>query len=130
MSTPAIEGWFTTGPEPALLASACTECGNLAFPAEREFCKNPACSGESFETRELSRRGTVWSCTDAQYQPLAPYIPAAAPYVPFALAAVELPEGLVILVQRLNGFGVNDVHVGAPVELTVEPAGPNEAGGR
>ncbi|HEY9563368.1 MAG TPA: OB-fold domain-containing protein [Nocardioides sp.] len=128
MSTPAIEGWFTTGPEPALLASACTECGNLAFPAEREFCKNPACSGESFETRELSRRGTVWSYTDAQYQPPAPYIPAADPYVPFALAAVELPEGLVILGQLANGFGVNDVKVGSPVELIVETAWTDEDG--
>ena len=30
--TPAIEGWFTTGAEPALLASRCTTCGSVFFP--------------------------------------------------------------------------------------------------
>lgn len=128
MTTPAIEGWFTTGPEPALLASSCTECGNIAFPPERDFCKNPACPGEAFEARELSRQGTVWSYTDAQYQPPAPYIPAADPYVPFALAAVELPEGLVVLGQLATGFTVADVKVGSPVELVVETAWSGDDG--
>ncbi|MDN5896486.1 MAG: OB-fold domain-containing protein [Nocardioides sp.] len=120
MTTPAIEGWFTTGPEPALLASSCTECGNVAFPRETGFCKNPVCSGETFDEVELSRRGRVWSYTDAQYQPPAPYIPTSDPYVPFALAAVELPEGLVVLGQLATGHGVDDVSVGSEVQLVVE----------
>lgn len=120
MTTPAIEGWFTTGPEPALLGSSCNDCGNIAFPRETSFCKNPACAGEAFDEVELSRRGKVWSYTDAQYQPPAPYIPAEDPYVPFALAAVELPEGLVVLGQLARGFGVADVQVGSEVELVVE----------
>ena len=66
-STPAIEGWFTTGPEPALVGSRCTGCGNVAFPRETTYCKNPACNGEDFADVELSRRGHVWSYTDAQY---------------------------------------------------------------
>src|SRR3546814_16493531 len=102
MSTPAIEGWFTTGPEPALLASACTECGNLAFPAEREFCKNPACSGESLETRELSRRGPVWSYTHAPSHPPAPYIPAADPYAPPTLAPVALDRKYGVWAKRVT----------------------------
>ena len=67
-----------------------------------------------------SRRGVVWSYTDAQYQPPAPYV-AADPYVPFALAAVTLPEGLVVLGQVADGFGVADLRVGSEVELVVEP---------
>ncbi|KRF12672.1 Zn-ribbon domain-containing OB-fold protein [Nocardioides sp. Soil796] len=130
MTTPAIEGWFTTGHEPALLGSTCTECGNIAFPPERDFCRNPACAGETFELSELSRRGTVWSYTDAQYQPPSPYIPASEPYVPFALAAVELPEGLVVLGQLASGFGVADVRVGSPVELVVETVYSDEVGER
>ena len=41
----------------------------------------------------LSRRGTIWSYTDARYQPPPPYVPPPGDYEPFALAAVELDEG-------------------------------------
>lgn len=120
MATPAIAGWFRTEPEPALLGSRCTDCGTVAFPKARGFCGNPACSGETFEEQPLSRRGTVWSYTDAQYQPPPPYIPTTDPYVPFALAAVELAEGLVVLGQVADGYGVSDLRVGAAVEMVVE----------
>ena len=62
----------------------------------------------------------VWSYTDARYQPPPPYVPATEPYEPFALAAVELPEGLVVLGQVAQGYAVADLHVGAEVELVVE----------
>ena len=128
--TPAIKGWFTSGPTPALLASRCTTCGSVFFPRMEGFCRNPACQGEEFEVTELSRRGRVWSYTDAQYQPPPPYIPAADPYVPFALAAVELPEGLVVLGQLADGYGVTDVSVGTEVELVVETLYADESGAR
>jgi uncharacterized OB-fold protein len=129
-ATPVIEGWFTTGPEPALLASRCTTCSAVFFPRTEGFCRNPACDGEEFEVTELSRRGTVWSYTDAQYQPPPPYVPASDPYVPFALAAVELPEGLVVLGQLAEGYGVEDVRVGTEVELVVETLHTDETGER
>lgn len=121
-ATPAIEGWFTTGPEPALTGSRCTTCTTVYFPpvGDGAFCRNPACDGEAFASTELARRGRVWSYTDAQYQPPAPYVPASDPYEPFALAAVELPEGLVVLGQVAQGYGVADLRVGAEVELVVE----------
>ncbi|GAA4823117.1 MULTISPECIES: Zn-ribbon domain-containing OB-fold protein [Tomitella] len=125
---PAVAGWFTTGPEPALVGTKCTACGNIAFPRETTFCKNPACSGEDFDDVELSRRGTVWSYTDAQYQPPEPFIPATDPYVPFALAAVELSEGLVVMGQVADGYGVDDLTVGAEVELVVEPLYTDDEG--
>jgi uncharacterized OB-fold protein len=130
MATPAIEGWFTTGPEPALLGSRCTTCGTVFFPRAEGFCRNPACAGESFEELPLSRRGRVWSYTDAQYQPPAPYLPASDPYQPFALAAVELPEGLVVLGQVAEGYGVTDLSVGAEVELVVERLYTDDSGDR
>lgn len=120
---PAVEGWFTTGPEPALLGSRCESCSSTFFPPvapEASFCRNPACSGETFASAALSRRGRVWSYTDAQYQPPAPYIPVTDPFEPFALAAVELPEGIVVLGQVAAGFGVDDLTVGDEVELVVE----------
>ena len=129
-ATPVIEGWFTAGPEPALVASRCTTCGSVFFPPTQAFCRNPVCQGEEFAPTELSRRGTVWSYTDAQYQPPAPYVPTGTPYVPFALAAVELPEGIVVLGQLADGYGVGDVHVGSEVELVVETLYADESGDR
>jgi uncharacterized OB-fold protein len=74
------------------------------------------------ETVPLSRTGRVWSYTDAQYQPPPPYVSPSDPFQPFAIAAVELTqERIVVLGQVATGFGVGDLHVGAPVELAVEP---------
>jgi uncharacterized OB-fold protein len=133
-TTPAVEGWFTTGEQPRLLAARCTTCSDLVFPpppAEAAtFCRNPRCAGEETETVELSARGRVWSYTDAQYQPPAPYIAASDPYQPFALAAVELPEGLVVLGQVAEGFGVADLTVGDEVELVVETLHTDDTGER
>jgi uncharacterized OB-fold protein len=127
-ATPAIEGWFTTGAQPALVGTRCTSCATVFFPRAEGFCRNPACRGEVFEDVELSRRGRIWSYTDAQYQPPPPYVPRTDPYVPFALAAVELPEGLVVLGQVADGYGVADLSVGAEVELVVETLYTDDAG--
>jgi uncharacterized OB-fold protein len=129
-ATPAIDGWFTTGPDPALVGTRCTTCGTVFFPRASGFCTNPACAGEAFEDVELSRRGTIWSYTDAQYQPPPPYLPSSDPYVPFALAAVELAEGLVVLGQVAQGYGVSDLRVGAEAELVVETLYTDETGER
>ncbi len=72
----------------------------------------------------------MWSYTDAQYQPPAPYVPTTDPFEPFALAAVELPEGLVVLGQVAHGFGVADLTLGAEVELVVEALYEDESGER
>jgi uncharacterized OB-fold protein len=118
---PAIEGWFTTGESPALIGNRCTSCGTVFFPKASNFCRNPDCDGEAFEDTELSRFGTVWSYTDAQYEPPPPYIPRTEPYEPFALAAVELAaEQMVILGQVADGYGIADLAVGTKVELVVE----------
>jgi uncharacterized OB-fold protein len=133
-SSPAVDGWFTAGAEPALIGSRCTTCGATFFPrlpsGAHGFCRNPACAGEEFEDAELSRRGRVWSYTDAQYQPPPPYVSATDPYEPFAIAAVELPEGLVVLGQVAAGFGVGDLEVGREVELVVETLYTDDTGER
>ena len=129
-ATPAIEGWFTTGATPALLATRCTTCRSVFFPPAEGFCRNPACTGTGVERVELSRQGTVWSYTDARYQPPPPYLPPGDEHTPFALAAVELPEGLVVLGQVADGYGVDDLTVGAHVELVVERLYTDETGER
>ena len=122
--TPALgaEGWFTDdGGSPTLIGNKCTACGTVFVPASAYFCRNPDCRGREFEPTPLSRQGTVWSYTDAQYQPPPPYVATSDPYAPFAVAAVELAaEGMVVMGQLASGYGVNDVKVGSPVELVVE----------
>ena len=121
-SVPAVEGWFTTSGAPHLLGTRCTACGTVFFPRAEGFCRNPECRGRTFDDVELSRTGKVWSYTDAQYQPPAPYIPPTDEHEPFALAAVELAEEqIVVLGQVAKGYGVDDLSVGAEVELVVEP---------
>jgi len=118
---PAIDGWFTTDDEPALLGNRCTTCGTVFFPKASFFCRNPACAGEEFEETKLSRFGRIWSFTDAQYQPPPPYIPRSEDYQPFAIAAVELAdEQMVVLGQVADGYTVADLQVGQQVELVVE----------
>ena len=118
---PAVEGWFTLDEEaPALLGSRCTSCGNFAFPKETFFCRNPECRGKEFAETELSRTGTVWSYTDACYQPPKPY-EASDPYVPFAIAAVALAaEKMVVMGQVVPGVGVEELNIGAEVELVLD----------
>ena len=97
---------------------------------EGGFCRNPVCNSEAFDEVELSRRGRVWSYTDAQYQPPPPYVPPTDPFEPFALAAVELPEGLVVLGQVAAGYGVTDLRVGQEAELVVETLYTDDEGER
>jgi uncharacterized OB-fold protein len=116
------EGWFDENDgEAALVGTRCTTCGTVFFPPAAYYCRNPECDGTDFESARLSRTGTVWSYTDARYQPPPPYVPTTDPYEPFALAAVELgPEGMVVLGQIADGYSVDDLRVGANVELVVE----------
>jgi uncharacterized protein len=118
---PALEGWFTLDEDaPALLGSRCATCGTYAFPAETHFCSNPRCVSSEFESVELSRHGRVWSYTDARYQPPPPYV-AAEPYVPFAIAAVELArEKMIVMGQVVPGVSVEDLTVGDDVELVLD----------
>ena len=116
---PVVEGFFDPS-VPALLGTRCTECATVFFPAERSWCRNPRCESTTFDEVELSRQGTVWSFTDAQYQPPPPYV-SADPYVPFAIVAVELAaEGIVVLGQAADGVTVADLAVGGRVELVTE----------
>lgn len=116
------EGWFTVdAAEPALLGQRCTTCGTYAFPKADYGCPNPACAGLEFSEVPLSRRGTVWSYTDARYPPPAPFVIPTDEHVPFCIAAVALAEeGLVVMGQMVAGVTVDDLQVGQPVELVVD----------
>lgn len=116
------EGWFTPdADEPTLLGQRCTTCGTYAFPKADFGCPNPACTGLEFTETPLSRRGTVWSYTDAQYQPPAPYVVPGDTHEPFCIAAVHLEaEGLTVMGQVVAGVGIDDLQVGTEMELVVD----------
>ena len=117
----AIDGWYSLdGDKPHLIGTKCKSCGTYYFPKQTHFCKNPDCDSTEFEEVELSRTGKVWSYTDAQYQPPEPFV-APDPYVPYAIAAVQLEkEQMIILGQAATGVSVEDMTVGQEVELVLE----------
>ncbi len=89
---PAVDGLFTMNLEaPRLLGTQCRACGTYFFPAEKTFCRNPACDRADLQEVELSRTGKVWSYTSASDQPPPPFV-AKEPFEPFAIAAVELEK--------------------------------------
>src|SRR5699024_5017025 len=100
-SVPALgaSGWFTPdSDEPTLIGQRCTTCGTYVFPKADHGCPNPACTGVEFDEVPLSRRGRVWSYTDARYQPPAPYVVPTDEHEPFCIAAVHLEaEGLTVM---------------------------------
>jgi len=119
---PAVQGWLNVDPaHPRLIGTRCTSCGSVFFPRESVRCRNPSCGSRTLEETELSPRGKLWSYTNAGYQPPAPYVPRTDPFVPFAIAAVELEaEKMVILGQVVEGVGVSDLKVGMEMELALD----------
>jgi uncharacterized protein len=116
----ALEGWYTLDEAPQLIGSRCCSCGSYFFPRLSSFCRNPDCDSSSFEEVRLSRSGRIWSYTNACYQPPPPYV-ASQPFVPFAIAAVELErERLIVLGQMATGVDVAQLRVGMPVALVLE----------
>lgn len=118
---PVLEGWFTADRErPHLLGTRCTSCGTVYFPRQKQFCRNPGCEGEQFDEVPLSRTGRLWSYTNACYKPPEPFV-AAEPFVPFAIAAVELEaEKMIVLGQVVAGVGVEQLEVGMTMELVLD----------
>ncbi len=120
----AIDGWFATDPSTEgagkthLIGGKCPECGTYVFPPRENNCPNPACTSDTLESVALSTRGKLWSYTENRYPPPAPY-PAADPFEPFAIAAVELAaEGIIVLGKVVEGTLAADLKVGMEMELT------------
>ncbi|MFJ8953902.1 Zn-ribbon domain-containing OB-fold protein [Streptomyces sp. NPDC102381] len=127
--TPVVADWFSgEGDDFRLLGTRCSACASVFFPREDGACRNPACAGGELVELPLSRRGRVWSYTDARYRPPEPYVSdRELPWQPYALIAVELEtERLVVLGQGAPGVSVADLAVGMEVEVV--PGVLNEDG--
>lgn len=118
---PAIEGWFTMdAARPRLLGTRCTTCGTVYFPRETTFCRNPGCAGTEFSEHELSPRGRLWSFTNNCYQPPEPYV-SPDPFVPYAVAAVELEAEKMVVLGQVDGANVDQLEAGMQMELVLAP---------
>jgi uncharacterized protein len=126
---PIVEGWFTAGDEPVLLALRCDGCAATVFPPRATTCPNPACRSDELSTVELSRTGTVWSWAVNHYPPPSPYV-APDPFEPYTVVAVALDgEGLTVLGQLVDGDPA-DLAVGTPVEVAATTVLEEDGGAR
>ena len=139
---PAVEGWFTTDEEPHLLGHPLHHLRHGVLPEGDRVLPQPGVPGPRV------RRGRAVPHRHGLELHRRP-VPAAAALHPAGRASTSRSpsprsswptEQLVILGQVAKGYGVDDLAVGATVELVVEPlyeldgvAAPDlplEAGGR
>ena len=91
----------------------CTDCERAIF-YPRSFC--PTCLGSAIEWRDASGRGTVYAVT-VESRPQNPGMAAMAPY---AVALVDLEEGVRML-TNIVGTPADEVTIGQPVTMAWEP---------
>lgn len=107
------------GEEPSLEGSRCPECGDTFYPP-RHVCLG--CFHDGLDRVALSKRGKLHTFTIARMS-----LPGAMMTAPYPIAAVELPEG-VIVPTVLTGIDVGKVRIGMELELQVEKASVNAEG--
>ena len=119
---PAVEGLFTMDLDaPRLIGGKIAGRETYCFPKDLGG-GDPEAPGAAIEEVLLSRTGRIWSYTNSEYPPPAPFMVTTEPYVPVVIAAVELEaERMTVLGQVATGFTVEDLRVGMPVELVLEP---------
>jgi uncharacterized OB-fold protein len=100
--------FFEKAGEGQLTAIRCGHCGELAIPP-REFC--PSCSHRRWEPVGLSGEGTIASYTIIRVAPRAHAVD-----VPYAIAAVQMKEGVSML-GRVVDVPLAHLAVGLPVRF-------------
>ncbi len=124
--TPVAEGLFAeTEDGPRLLGSRCRSCDTPYFP-KSAVCHNPNCNESKMEDARFGPKGTLWSYS-VQYYPPPPPAKYDEPYVPYALALIDMPEGLRVL-ARVSTDDPEQVQVRADVELVLEKLYTNPEG--
>ena len=107
-STITQRQFFEQAREGRLTAIRCGHCGALAIPP-REFCAD--CSQRRWAPTPLSGEGTIASYTVIRVAPRG-----RAGEVPYAIAAVQMKEGVSIL-GRVVDVPLERLAVGLPVRF-------------
>ncbi len=100
-----------------LLGSRCRDCGAHFFPV-REACAG--CLSQDLETIKFSTEGILYTYTVVRQS-----IPAFE--VPYILGYVDFPEGVRIMGQ-IAGIEPEDITIGMPMVLSIEPFGTDDDG--
>jgi len=100
-----------------LLGSRCRSCDAHFFPV-REACAG--CLSDDLETVRFSTEGTLYT-----YSVVRQSIPAFE--VPYALGYVDFSEGVRIMGQ-ISGCELDEIRIGMPMVLSLEPFGADEEG--
>ncbi|MFA7555750.1 MAG: OB-fold domain-containing protein [Spongiibacteraceae bacterium] len=127
LQIPIHEGLFTwPDPEPQLLGSRCTQCGETTFPAQKD-CRS--CGGNDTTIVKLGNKGTLWTWTIQSFLPKAPYNSGetAETFVPYGVGYVEMPGG-VRVEARLKPNRAEDLKIGMPMQLEIEPFRTDDQG--
>lgn len=98
-----------------LLGSRCRSCGAHFFPI-REACAG--CLSGDLETVRFSTEGTLYTFSIVRQS-------TPAFDVPYALGYVDFPEGVRIMGQ-IGGCELDDITIGMPMVLSLEPFGEDE----
>jgi uncharacterized OB-fold protein len=115
---PVVEGLFAeTEHGPRLLGSRCTTCRTPYFPRS-PVCHNPACAESRIEEAAFGPKGTIWSLAMQDYPPPAP-VKFDAPYQRYAMAVVDLDDGLRVL-GRIATDDPDAVRCDQPVEMVID----------
>lgn len=112
---PIVDGLFTwPSDHPRLIGSRCPVCGSVQFP-KSSVCNNPDCD-HSRPTEEalLSEEGTLYSYDIHAYDLREPFEYHKGPY---ALGAVEFPEGLTIVAKLTT---TDNLRIGMKLRLKVD----------
>ena len=115
---PVADGLFEmAGSEPRLIGSRCTGCQSVYFP-QATNCRNPQCHAKHVARCLLPARGTLYSFTIQRYRP--PPLFRVDDWSPYAIGLVDLGEGLQVM-GMLGGIALEEVRIGMPLRLVVEP---------
>ena len=97
-----------------LLAARDRTTGKIRFPFPADA------SEDRHEPVALPTRGTLWSFTVQRFRPKSPPYAGPEEFEPYAVGYVELGD-TIIVESRLAGIEFDDLRIGLPVELVIEP---------
>ena len=123
---PVAAGLFAETKDGArLIGSRCATCGTPYFP-KVDFCRYPNCDASRIEEAGFGPDGTIWSCAIQDYPPPPP-ARFDKPYKPYAMAVVDLTDGLRVLGQ-IKTDDIRSVAPDTKVTLIVDTLCHDEAG--
>jgi len=111
---PITPNLFTMSDPPHLIGGRHCLSGRIVFPMPS------GSEQEQYEAVSLGRHGRLWSYTVQRFRPKSPPFVGPENFVPFAVGYVELP-GEIIVEARLTGIPFEELRIGMPLSLTLEP---------